>query len=132
MNLKMSEVEKNSVFKKILHDFGIHDFNNFDIFNRFDTQGSKLNRIKYIVDNSLTNSSPIDIIFYCLNDFKKNKDRNSLIFASEFAKNIFFNKSFLPNKKILKLYEKFTNNINEIIKFNADVVTAINIIKKVA
>jgi DNA polymerase III subunit delta' len=132
MNLKISETEKNSVFKKILHDFDLHDFNNFDIFNRFDTQGSKINRIKYIVENSLTNSSLIDIIFYCLNDFKKSKDRNCLIFAAEFAKNIFYNKSFLPNKKIYKLYEKFTKTINEILKFNTDVVTAINIIKKVA
>ena len=128
----MSETEKNSVFKKILHDFDLHDFNNFDIFNTFDTQGSKINRIKYIVDNSLTNSSPIDIIFYCLNDFKKNKERNSLIFAAEFAKNIFYNQMLSPNKKIFKLYEKFTKTINEILKFNADVVTAINIIKKVA
>ncbi|KFX71957.1 MAG: hypothetical protein FF85_05485 [alpha proteobacterium QL1] len=60
----MSETEKNTVFKKILHDFDIYNFNNFDIFNRFDTQGSKLNRIKYLVDNSLTSSSPIDIIFF--------------------------------------------------------------------
>ena len=84
------------------------------------------------MDNSLTNSSPIDIILYCLNDFKKNKDRNSLIFAAEFAKNIFYNKSSLSNKKIFQLYEKFTKTINEILKFNTDVVSAINIIKKVA
>jgi len=132
MNLKMSEVEKNSVFKKILHDFGINDFNNFDIFNRFDTQGSKLNRIKYIVGNSLTNSSPIDIIFYCLNDFKKNKDRNSLIFGAEFAKNIFFNKHISSNIKSFYLYEEFIKTITEILKFNVDTSSAINIIKKVA
>lgn len=131
MNLKMSEPEKNSVFKKILFDFNIHDFKNFDIFNKFDSPGSKLNRIKYLVKNSLTNSSTIDIIYYCLNDFKKNKDRNSLIFATEFAKNIFYNKSFSPNKKIFYLYEKFIKTTNEILKFNTDVISAINIIKKV-
>jgi hypothetical protein len=84
------------------------------------------------VGNSLTNSSPIDIIFYCLNDFKKNKDRNSLIFGAEFAKNIFFNKHISSNIKSFYLYEEFIKTITEILKFNVDTSSAINIIKKVA
>ncbi len=110
INLKMSEEEKNSVFKNILYDFDLHDFNNFDIFNRFDTQGSKINRIKYIVDNSLTNSSAIDIILYCLNDFKKNKDRNCINFCMQSLQKIFFIiKVFYQIKKFLT----YTKNLSK-------------------
>lgn len=132
MNIKFSESEKKLVFKKILQDFGIHDFNNSDIFNKFDTPGSMLNRIKYLMENSLINSSPINIINFCLNDFKKNKNYNSLIFSAEFTKNFFFNKSVSTDKKNLYLYYKFAKKINEILKFNVDAISAINIIKKVA
>lgn len=132
MNIKFSESEKKLVFKKILQDFGIHDFNNSDIFNKFDTPGSMLNRIKYLMENSLINSSPINIINFCLNDFKKNKNYNSLIFSAEFTKNFFFNKSVSTDKKNLYLYYKFAKKINEILKFNVDAISTINIIKKVA
>jgi DNA polymerase III subunit delta' len=132
LNIKIPRLESLSIFEKLVGDFDLQTFNNLDIFNEFDTLGSKINRIFYLKEHSIENFQLIDIIMYCLDDFKKNKNYNSLGYGIEFAKN-FFLKQFKYNyEKSNYFYNLFVNNINDSLKFNADINAAIKILKKAA
>ena len=132
LNIKISKLESLAIFEKLVGDFDLQAFDNLDIFNEFDTPGSKINRIFYLKDHSIESLQLIDIITYCLDDFKKNKNYNALGYGIEFAKN-FFLKQFKYNyEKSNYFYSLFVNNISDSLKFNADINAAIKILKKAA
>ena len=132
LNIKISKLESLSIFEKLVEDFDLKTFDNLYIFNEFDSPGSKINRIFYLKEHSIESFQPIDIITYCFNDFKKNKNYKSLGYGIEFAKN-FFLKQFKYNyEKSNHFYSLFANNINNSLKFNADINAAIKILKKAA
>jgi DNA polymerase III subunit delta' len=132
LNIRISKLELELVFKKLLADFDLQEFSNLDIFNEFDTPGSKINRIFYLKDQSIENLQLIDIITHCLDDFKKNKNYNALSYGIEFAKN-FFLKQFKYNyEKSNYFYSLFVRNVSDSLKFNADLNAAVKILKKVA
>jgi DNA polymerase III subunit delta' len=132
LNIKISKLESLSIFEKLVEDFDLKTFDNLYIFNEFDSPGSKINRIFYLKEHSIESFQPIDIITYCFNDFKKNKNYKSLGYGIEFAKN-FFLKQFKYNyEKSSHFYSLFANNINNSLKFNADINAAIKILKKAA
>jgi|TARA_B110000503_G_C7134155_1_gene408093 DNA polymerase III subunit delta' len=132
LNIKIPNTESMSIFKKLVEDFDLQAFNNLDIFNKFDTPGSKINRICYLKEHSIESFQLIDIITYCLDDFKKNKNYNSLIYGIEFAKNFFLNQFKYNYEKSNYFYSLFVNNVNDSLKFNADINAAIKILKKAA
>ena len=132
LNIKIPRLESLSIFEKLVEDFDLKTFDNLYIFNEFDSPGSKINRIFYLKEHSIESFQPIDIITYCFNDFKKNKNYKSLGYGIEFAKN-FFLKQFKYNyEKSNHFYSLFANNINNSLKFNADINAAIKILKKAA
>tara|TARA_B110000503_G_scaffold58032_1_gene92840 strand:+ start:2059 stop:2967 length:909 start_codon:yes stop_codon:yes gene_type:complete len=132
LNIKIPNIELMSIFKKLTENFDLQAFDNLSIFNEYDTPGSKINRIYYLKERSIEHFQLIDIITYCLNDFKKNKNYCSLSYGIEFAKN-FFLKGFKYNyDKSNYFYSLFVNSINDSLKFNADINAAIKILKKVA
>jgi DNA polymerase III subunit delta' len=132
LNIRISKLELELVFKKLLADFDLQEFSNFDIFNEFDTPGSKINRILYLKDHAIESLQSIDLISYCLEDFKKNKIHNSLSYGVEFAKNFFFKKFNYNYEKSNYFYSLFVRNVSDSLKFNADLNAAVKILKKVA
>jgi DNA polymerase III subunit delta' len=131
LNIRISKLELESVFKKLLVDFDLQEFDNFDIFNEFDTPGSKINRILHLKDRSIDSFQLINLVIYCLNDFKKNKIQNSLTYGVEFAKNFFFKQFKCNYKKSNYFYNLFVKNVNDSLRINADLNAAIKILKKV-
>ena len=131
LNIRISKLELESVFKKLLVDFDLQEFDNFDIFNEFDTPGSKINRILHLKDRSIDSFQLINLVIYCLNDFKKNKIQNSLTYGVEFAKNFFFKQFKCNYKKSNYFYNLFVKNVNDSLRINADLNAAIKILKNV-
>lgn len=130
-DLKVNISESDLIFKKLLNQLNLKNFNNFDIFNSYDTHGSKINRISYLLKNKIQDLSLLEIIKFCLIDFKKNKNYEAFFFAGEFAKNFFrirFEKNF---KKTNFFYKLFIDNIEKNLKFNLDVNSTIQILNKI-
>jgi len=131
-NLKINTLESDLIFKKLVNQFDLKKFNNFNIFNSYDTHGSKINRISYLLKNRIDDSSLLEIIKFCLMDFKKNKNYEAFCFAGEFAKN-FFRIRFEENfKKTNFFYKLFVANIEKNLKFNLDINSTIQILNKMS
>jgi DNA polymerase-3 subunit delta' len=130
LDLKINISESNLIFNKLLKKRNLDKFNNFDIFNSFDTHGSKINRISYLLKNKIEDTNLLEIIKFCLLDFKKNKNYESFIYAGEFAKNFFrihFEKNF---KKTNYFYKLFNTNLEKNLRFNLDINSTIQILRK--
>ena len=130
-NINFSIETNEKIFKELLNDYELNDFDNFKIFNNFDSAGSKIQRILYLRKNLIENNDPIDIINHCLNDYKKNKNIESLNYGVVFTKNLFLLKFKSNFKKFNKLYFMFVDTIEKSIKYNSDINPAINLLKKV-
>ena len=121
LNIKLSNKQKNSIFKNLINDFGLKNFKNFDIFNKFDTHGSKINRILFLKENNLENQNLQNIINYCINDYNKNKNFSSLLYAVQFYKNYFYLNMEDNFFKFNTLFNNFRNDINKILNYNINI-----------
>lgn len=125
--IKFSFEVLDEIFNKLLFDYNLKNFENYDIFSKFDTPGSKISRILYLKKNNIENESLINIILFCLNDYQKNKNFFSLKYFSQFAK-FFFSRNCDKNLyKNFRLYEKFINLTQNNIKYNTDLSLAAKI-----
>jgi DNA polymerase-3 subunit delta' len=130
-NLKINISQSDLIFKELLNKIDLKDFLNYSIFNSFDTHGSKINRIYYLLKNKIEDLNLLEIVKFCLMDFKKNKNHEAFFYAGEFAKNFFrirFEKNF---KRTNYFYKLFINNIEKNLKFNLDVNSTIQILNKI-
>jgi DNA polymerase-3 subunit delta' len=131
-DLKINFLQSDLIFKKLLNELNLDNFDNYSIFNSFDTHGSKINRVFYLIKNKIENLDLLEIIKFCLLDFKKNKNYESFFYACEFAKN-FFRIRFKNNfKKTNFFYKLFITNIENNIKFNLDINSTIQILNKIS
>lgn len=131
-NLKIDISQSDLIFKKLLNKLDLKNFNNYSIFNSFDTHGSKINRIFYLLKNKIENLSLLEIIKFCLIDYKKNKNHEAIYYGAEFAKNFFrvrFQEDF---KKTNHFYKLFISNIENTLKFNLDINSTIQILNKIS
>ena len=121
INIKLSNKQKNSIFKNLINDFDLKNFNNFDIFNKFDTHGSMINRILFLKENNLYDQSLLNVINYYINDYNKNKNFSSLIYAVQFYKNYFYLNMKDNFFKFNKLFNNFRNDINKVLNYNINI-----------
>ena len=118
INIKFSIEEKNNIFKKLISDYDLKDFKNFDIFNKFDTHGSKIKRIFFLKKNNLDYTNLKNIINFCINDYNSNKNLSSLLYAIQFLKNYFYLNMKENFFKFNKLFNNFKNDTNKILNYN--------------
>ena len=121
LNIKLSNEQKNNIFINLINDYDLKNFNNFVIFNKFDTHGSKINRILFLKENNLEDQCLLNIINYCINDYNKNKNRSSLLYAVQFYKNYFYLNMKDNFFKFNKLFNNFRNDINKILNYNINI-----------
>ena len=61
-------------------------------FDAYDTPGMIVKKIIYIEENNLTNMNSVEIVKFCYEDYKKNKDLNALDYGNQIAKKLFLDK----------------------------------------
>ncbi len=132
MNIEFSTKTKKEILNNLINDYNFSDFTNHTIFDYHDTPGMIIRRIEYLKENNIENEELIKIIYFCLNDFKLNKNFQSLKYSGHFAKIFFFSnmkKNFIFYGN---LYNSFKKLFNGIVMYNADVMPLINIFKKLS
>lgn len=130
-NIRFSNDENDKTFKNLLNDYNLNDFDNFKIFNQFDTAGSKIQRIQYLRNNSIEEKNLLHIINFCLNNYKKKKDIVCLNYGVTFSKKLFLDNFQYNFQKFNIVYNKFFNHVQNSIKYNSDIDPALNLLKKV-
>ena len=103
--------------------------NKSSIINKFETPGSIVNKLKYITDNNLNNKNDLEIIYFCLNDYKVNKKNNSLKIALNLLSNFFYKKMLLNFNSINNIYNIFKNKIIISVSYNSDINVIINFLR---
>jgi len=125
-NIKFSYNETQFILKNLLADLNLHTSY---IINKFETPGSVVNRLKYITENNLNKNNDLEIIYFCLNDYRANKNKSSLIISIALLNN-FFHKKMLSNfYSINNSYSIFKNKMIASLGFNSDINEMINFLK---
>ena len=130
VNIKMNKKISEELLKKLLNDFNISDYFNFNHFDSFDTPGMIVKKIIYIKENNLTNMSSVEIIKFCYEDYKKNKNLNALDYGNQISKRIFFTKFNDDYSKYTKLYSLFEKRSKELKDFNSSIEPTYEIIQR--
>jgi len=89
VNIKMNKKISDELLKKLLYDFNLSSSFNFAHFDSYDTPGMMVKKIIYIEENNLTDISSLEIVKFCYEEYKKNKDFNALNYGNEMAKKLF-------------------------------------------
>lgn len=132
LNIQFSSKLQKETLKNLLNDYNLNDFDNYEIFDENETPGNIIKKILYLRSSNIENENIINIIFYCLNNYNKSKDRISLEYAASFAKYYFylnFNKNFTH---LNKLYNSFLKKLYNVSVYNADVGPLINILNNIS
>lgn len=129
-NIKFSSYENNEIYKKLLIDFNIGDYNYDNIFSDFDTAGSKINRILYLNNSKLSSFNILNVINYCFNKYIENKDLTSLKYFLFFLRTYYLNKFKTNFFKFHHSYELIYEKINKSVNFNNDISFLNSFLKK--
>lgn len=129
-NISFNQDKLNNISKKLLKDFEISFLNNDLLFNKFDTPGSKLDKILYLSQNKINDLSIKDIIIFCLNDYNKNKNHQCIKYAIELSANLFFNNSVIKTYSLKNCYYEFIKYLQLSLRYNSDINPAINLIRE--
>lgn len=129
-NIRLSQSEKDEIFKKLLIDNGLDDLINLDYYPKYETPGLKISKTLYLKENNLINKKLIDIIFYCYEDFKKNKNNLALNYAIHFS--IYFCRLNINNKfkNFYNIFDNFKSKLSNGIIYNSDLENAFKILNK--
>jgi len=127
-NIKFSLKENEYIFKSLLNYYDLKNFENLTIFNRYDTPGSKIDRILFLKNANIENNSIKSIISYCFSDYLKNKNIYSLKYGSQFLKQYLFINSKYNFVHISKLFELLMTRIFEASKYNSNLQISNNFI----
>ena len=130
LNIRFSQSKKDEIFKKLLFDNGLDDLINIDYYPKYETPGLKINKILYLKENNLINKKLIDIIFYCYEDFKKNKNNLALNYAIHFS--IFLCRLNINNKfsNFYNIFDNFKSKLSHGIVYNSDLENVFKILNK--
>tara|TARA_B110000305_G_scaffold201447_1_gene229234 strand:- start:783 stop:1166 length:384 start_codon:yes stop_codon:yes gene_type:complete len=126
MNKKISD----ELLKKLLYDFNLSSSFNFAHFDSYDTPGMMVKKIIYIEENNLTDISSLEIVKFCYEEYKKNKDFNALNYGNEMAKKLFLVKYNNNYSKYKKLYLLFVKRSKELNDFNSSIEPTYEVIQK--
>ena len=128
MNKKASD----ELLTKLLSDFNLSSSITLDHFDAYDTPGMRIKKIIYIEENNLTDMTSVEIVKFCYEDYKKNKNLNALNYGNQIAKKLFlakFNNNFLKYKKLYSLFEKRSKEFKD---FNSSIDPTYEIVKRLS
>jgi len=92
----------------------------------------KIKKIIYIQENNLVDMSPEEVVRFCYEDYKKNKDLNALNYGSQIAKKLFldnYNNNYSKYKKLYSLFEKRSKELKD---FNSSIDQTYEIVKRLS
>jgi DNA polymerase III subunit delta' len=130
INIKMNKKISDELLTKLLSDFDLSSSSTLDHFDAYDTPGMIIKKIIYIEENNLIDMSSAEIVKFCYENYKKNKDLNSLNFGNQIAKKLFldnYNKNFSKYKKLYSLFEKRSKELKN---FNSSIDQTYEIVKR--
>ena len=130
VNIKMNKKISDELLKKLLYDFNLSSSFNFAHFDSYDTPGMMVKKIIYIEENNLTDMSSLEIVKFCYEEYKKNKDFNALNYGNEMAKKLFLVKYNNNYSKYKKLYSLFVKRSKELNDFNSSIEPTYEVIQK--
>ena len=130
VNIKMNKKISDELLKKLLYDFNLSSSFNFAHFDSYDTPGMMVKKIIYIEENNLTDISSLEIVKFCYEEYKKNKDFNALNYGNEMAKKLFLVKYNNNYSKYKKLYSLFVKRSKELNDFNSSIEPTYEVIQK--
>ena len=119
--IKFTSAENKIILENLLKDYNLDSFNNFEIFNKFQSAGTIINKIKFLIKNNISTDNILNIILFCFNDYKNFKNHLSLKYALDFAENFFYEKILIDYNFYNKIYKNYLNKVNSIIKYNSDI-----------
>lgn len=122
-NLKFSFSEKNEIFKSLLDNYNLKNFDNFKIFNKYETPGSKINKILFLKKNNIENNSLNSIIFFCISDYVKNKNSCSLEYGLLFLKQYLFTVKKQNSSVSLKQLEILISKVANSVKYKTNLLS---------
>ena len=128
MNKKISD----KLLVKLLNDFNLSSSATLSYFDAYDTPGMVIKKIIYIEENNLTEMSSVEIVKFCYEDYKKNKNLNALNYGNQIAKKLFlakYNNNFLKYKKLYSLFEKRSKEFKD---FNSSIDPTYEIVKRLS
>jgi len=132
VNIKMNKKISGELLKKLLNDFDLSKFLNFFHFDSYETPGVVVKKIIYIKENCLADMNSIEIVKFCYEDYKKNKNLNALDYGNQIAKKIFFtkyNENYSQYKKLYSLFEKRSKELKDL---NSNIEPTYEIVLKLA
>ena len=132
INIKMNKKISDELLTKLLRDFSLTSSFTLGHFDTYDTPGMIVNKIIYIEENNLTDMSSVEIVKFCYEDYKKNKDLNALNYGNQIAKKLFLEKFNTNYSKYKKLYTIFEKRSKELIDFNSNIDPTYEIVKKLS
>ena len=130
INIKMNKKISDELLTKLLSDFDLSSSSTLDHFDAYDTPGMIIKKIIYIEENNLIDMSSAEIVKFCYEDYKKNKDLNALNFGNQIAKKLFldsYNNNYSKYKKLYSLFEKRSKELKD---FNSSIDQTHEIVKR--
>ena len=130
INIKMNKKISDELLTKLLSDFDLSSSSILDHFDAYDTPGMIIKKIIYIEENNLIDMSSAEIVKFCYEDYKKNKDLNALNFGNQIAKKLFldsYNNNYSKYKKLYSLFEKRSKELKD---FNSSIDQTLEIVKR--
>jgi len=132
INIKMNKKISDELLTKLLSDFDLSSSSTLDHFDTYDTPGMIIKKIIYIKENNLIDMSSAEIVKFCYEDYKKNKDLNALNFGNQIAKKLFldnYNNNYSKYKKLYSLFEKRSKELKD---FNSSIDQTYEIVKRLS
>ena len=132
INIKMNKKISDELLAKLLSDFNLSSSATLDHFDAYDTPGMIIKKIIYIQENNLVDMSSEEVVRFCYEDYKKNKDLNALNYGNQIAKKLFldnYNNNYSKYKKLYSLFEKRSKELKD---FNSSIDQTYEIIKRLS
>ena len=129
INIKINQQISDELLTKLLNDFNLPSSIILSHFDSYDTPGMVINKIIYIVKNNLIDMSSLEIVKFCYEDYKKNKDLNALNCGNQIIKKLFLDKFNIDYLKYNKMYLLFQKRFKELNNFNSSIDPFFEVIK---
>lgn len=123
--------ENKFIINNLLNDNNLSSSDNKFFLSKYDTPGQVIKKLLFLNKNNLEKKSILEIIIYCLENFKLKKNKSYLKFALDFS-NIFFNQKLNSNfSKFNNYYNLFLSKYSDSTKFNTDFTSVVNLLNKI-
>lgn len=132
VNIRMNKKTSDELLKKLLSDFNLSSSFTLSHFDAYDTPGMIIKKIIYIKENNLTDMTSIEIVKFCYEDYKKNKNLNALNYGNQIAKKLFLAKYYNNYSKYKKLYSLFEKRSKELKILNSSIDPTYEVVKRLS